>query len=320
MTDWQQFLASCIASGVVLSPLCAMVVVPVVLWFGVRGLIPAIAKLNADPLWQAPLAAIAAMLPGLSFAGIAVQALLTTAHSPCLSYTSGRVIFGLVATLAIVALGRATLLAWRRHAEVRALFAAGVVPSARLAAIAEKIGVSVLTVDDGHPFCALAGAWKPSVFMSIGTEQTLSDSEIRAALLHEAAHRDRLDQIIGTIISFASDLLPLHVEELVAAYRRGREFAADVSAARQSDPLDLAAAIIRMSRAGVPVSAAGLAAEGGIVTARLQRLLTDAGSRPRRRRRVSVMLSLAMLATIAALPLIAQAFNLFQCSSLGPMT
>ncbi len=303
MSDIAQFLQACVASGIVLSSLCALVVLPPLLWVAVRRLAPAIVSMSDDPASQAPIAAFAAALPGLAFGTLALEALVTGSKSQCLAFVSGRVLFGAIAVLTIAAFVRASIRAFQQHAEVRRLFGASVAPSERLARMAAELGIVVRSVNDGVPFCALAGITRPTVFISSASERCLSDAELRAALLHERAHRVRYDQALVAVLTFATDLLPLPVHDLIATYRRARELTADRDASRTTNPVHLARAILAMTRAQSPALAAGLSCEPNVVRARLEALLGDRPVSEKKKRRfvvVAILVALTVLATSSA--------------------
>ena len=273
MSDVGQLIQACVASGIVLSSLCAMIVIPVLLWVAVRRLTPAIVSMHADPAWQAPIAACAAALPGLAFGLFATEALITGSNSRCLAFVSGRVFFGIVVLAAIAAFVRAAIRAGHQHAEVRRLFSSSIAPAERLRRIGDELGLRVRSLQSDESFCALAGVVQPAAFVSTATEGRLNDDELRAALLHERAHRTRYDQILIATLTFATDLLPLPVEQLVATYRRARELAADQNAAQEGDPVHVAAAILATARGKSVSLAAALSSESAIVHARLDALL-----------------------------------------------
>ncbi|HVA27265.1 MAG TPA: M56 family metallopeptidase [Candidatus Baltobacteraceae bacterium] len=319
MSDIGQFLQACVASGIVLSSLCAMVVVPLLLWIAVRRLAPAIVSMNDDPAWQAPIAAFAAALPGLAFGSFAFEALLTGYKSQCLAYVSGRVLFSGIIFLAIAAFVRASMRALQQHAEVRRLFAASVAPSERLARIAGDLGVPVRCLDDDLPLCALAGTTRPTIFISSASERRLNDAELRAALLHERAHRERHDQILIAVLSFATDLLPLPVGDLIGTYRRARELTADRDAARATNPVYVARAILGMARAQSPVLAAGLSCEPSIVRVRLEALLNDRRSSAKSTPRFVIAAILVALTVLASSSAIASVIVSAACARIASM-
>ncbi len=58
----------------------------------------------------------------------------------------------------------------------------------------------------------------------------------------------RGNQFIAAAVSFISDIVPLPAGDLVAPYRRAREFAADAHAAREAGPCDHAEALLAFAR------------------------------------------------------------------------
>lgn len=319
MSDFEQLIQACVASGIVLSSLCAMIFVPALLWIIVRRLSPPIVAMNNDPAWQAPIAATAAALPGLAFGVFAIEALVTGSNSRCLMFVSGRVLFGAVIILAILAFVRASVLAYRQHAEVRALFSRSFEPTERLARIGDKLGLPVRSLPDDAVFCALAGVIRPTAFVSLATENQLSDDELRAALLHERAHRTRYDQILIALLTFATDLLPLPVGDLVSTYRHARELAADQAAAQETDPIHVAAAILGTVRGQAVSLASALSTESSIVHTRLDALLRQRPAETLRSPRIVLVSSLAALALLATATAIASLIVSAACAHLVSM-
>ncbi|MDQ6781021.1 MAG: hypothetical protein M3Z37_07710, partial [Candidatus Eremiobacteraeota bacterium] len=121
MRDLIEFFAQCAHSGTLLTSLCAIVVLPIAAWVACRFLAPHIVGMVDDPTWQAPLAALAAGLPGVLFIGLSMGALLNGIASACLSLPAGRVVFGLIIAVMAVALVRAVWLAAVRAGQVRRL-------------------------------------------------------------------------------------------------------------------------------------------------------------------------------------------------------
>ena len=319
MSDVGQLIQACVASGIVLSSLCAMIVIPVFLWLAIWRLTPAIVSMHADPAWQAPIAACAAALPGSAFGLFATEALITGSNSRCLAFVSGRVFFGVVLVAAIAAFVRATVRAGRQHAEVRRLFSRSIAPTERLRRIGNELSLRVRSLQSDESFCALAGVVASTAFVSTATENRLSDDELRAALLHERAHRTRYDQILIATLTFATDLLPLPVEQLVSTYRRARELAADQKAAQEGDPVHVAAAILATARGKSVSLAAALSSESTIVRARLDALLNGREPSGSRSSRFVAVLSLVILAVFTLSSAVASLIVSAACAHLTSM-
>ncbi|MHB8463073.1 MAG: M56 family metallopeptidase [Vulcanimicrobiaceae bacterium] len=157
------------------------------------------------------------------------------------------------------------------------------------------MGLSVRSLDIDAPFCALAGVYRPTTFVSTQSEHRLDDAELRAALLHERAHLQRHDNVLVVFLSFLVDLLPLSVESLVVAYRRARELAADQEAILHTDRVNLASAIIGVANSCSVRFASGLSSEPGIVKVRLETLLREDSKTATPHRRLSVTALLSLL-------------------------
>jgi len=251
MHEIAAFFAQCAQSGMLLASLCALVVVPLAAWSACRLLAVGIHRMGDDSVWQAPLAALAAGLPGALFLSVAAMALFGGVGAACLTLTVGRVIVGLIAGVAAVALIRAVWLAVTRSRRMQQLIASSSPPSARLARVAHSCGIVARELEDDIPTCALAGIAWPIAIVSSGALRLFSDEQLGAALHHERAHAMRGDQIIAAALHFFVDLLPLPAADLVKTYKSAREFAADRIAAAATDVDALAGALLGFAKRGV---------------------------------------------------------------------
>jgi Zn-dependent protease with chaperone function len=124
------------------------------------------------------------------------------------------------------------------------------------------------------PPLTLVGIRRPRVLVSESTVALLSHDELRVALKHEHAHmrsRDNLKKLVLRFCPFPG------MAGLESAWSQAAELAADDAAvSRLDDAVDLAAALVKLSRL-VPVEAALLCTVGfvtGSISARVQRLLS----------------------------------------------
>ena len=135
------------------------------------------------------------------------------------------------------------------------------------------------------PPLTLVGIRRPRVLVSESTVALLSQDELRVALKHELAHmrsRDNLKKLVLRFCPFPG------MAGLESAWSQAAELAADDAAvSRLDDAVDLAAALVKLSRL-VPVEAAPLCTVGfvtGSISARVERLLswdeTDKARAPR---------------------------------------
>jgi beta-lactamase regulating signal transducer with metallopeptidase domain len=106
--------------------------------------------------------------------------------------------------------------------------------------------VPVIRTSALAPPLTAAGILHPQVWLSSTAEFLLTERELRTALRHELAHverRDNLRKLILRILAFPG------MAELETAWRELAELAADDAAVTTaSEALDLAAAIIKLSR------------------------------------------------------------------------
>ena len=246
MTDFASFLDACVRAGGIFGSLCAIVIVPALIWLGCRALSVPIRSMSDDPEWQAPLAAAAAALPGAIFLLISSVSIVRGFVSMCWQLPAGRAILGTIVALTIFAIVRAVWMALVRGRQLRELIGRAVAPSERLERIAGECGLRVRELPVAAPVCALAGGKTPVVLVSRGALTVLSDAELSAALRHERAHATRVDHLLGAAVAFFADLLPLPSRDLEETYKTAREFAADRAATRKADATDLASALVAM--------------------------------------------------------------------------
>jgi beta-lactamase regulating signal transducer with metallopeptidase domain len=137
--------------------------------------------------------------------------------------------------------------------------------------------VTVQRIARVAPPLTVAGIFRPSVWLSRAAEFVLSERELQSALRHEVAHvrrRDNLRKLILRLVAFPG------MAELESAWREATEMAADDAAVSSaSEALDLAAAVIKLSRlapseAPAELTTALVHSPAECVNARVQRLIT----------------------------------------------
>jgi beta-lactamase regulating signal transducer with metallopeptidase domain len=106
--------------------------------------------------------------------------------------------------------------------------------------------VSIIHDSVGAPPLTAAGVLRPSVWLSGAARALLTEDELQAALRHEFVHvrrRDNLRKLILRSLAFPG------MAGLDCAWREAAEMAADDAAVSSaSEALDLAAAVIKLSR------------------------------------------------------------------------
>jgi len=135
------------------------------------------------------------------------------------------------------------------------------------------------------PPLTLVGMRKPRVLVSDSTVELLSRDELRVALKHELAHIRSWDNLKKLMFRFSP--FP-GLTKLEAAWSQAAELAADDAAVSNfSDAIDLAAALVKLSRL-IPVEAAPACTVGfvtGSLSSRVARLLAwDESGKSRQRR------------------------------------
>jgi Zn-dependent protease with chaperone function len=136
--------------------------------------------------------------------------------------------------------------------------------------------VQIFRIGQNFPAMIAAGIVRPRILVSGAAELQLSSRELQTALNHEVAHvrrRDNLKKLLMRFVAFPG------MAGLEAAWLETTEMAADDAAvANASEALDLAAALIKLSRLGpiaspVDLTAALLHSPASAVNARVERLI-----------------------------------------------
>lgn len=114
-----------------------------------------------------------------------------------------------------------------------------------------RYGLSIGLVVSSYPFSFVWGYFKSKLIVSTGLLNALTSEELAALLEHEAAHhirRDNLSKWILTICRYLSPAFPL----TALLYRWWSEqvemLCDEVAARRASDPVEVAGALVRLTR------------------------------------------------------------------------
>lgn len=163
-----------------------------------------------------------------------------------------------------------------------------------------------------------AGLLRPCIYLSETLQQRLRPEELRAVVRHEVHHLRRCDPLRFALLRFSGKALfwlpfiGLLAEDLMEdAEVMADDFAAD--AIRGGDPLDVAAALVKLCRANAEAhteaAAAGVASlDGhGLLTRRVRRLANERADRRPVFRLRPALLSSAALAVIWAAAVFAPA-------------
>lgn len=169
-----------------------------------------------------------------------------------------------------------------------------------------SVPVPVWRISRAVPALMAAGVLHPSVLMSGAAESLLTPKELYTALQHEWAHvrrRDNLKKLLLRFVDFPA------MAGLEAVWMEATEMAADDSAVSSvGEALDLAAALIKLSRMGTPeipadLTAALMHSPAGLMSARVERLIAwDEGQKAPARRyspRYGLGAGLVMVAALA---------------------
>ena len=167
--------------------------------------------------------------------------------------------------------------------------------------------VPVLRISPVVPAMTAAGIVRPRVLLSGAAESVLTTSELQTALNHEIAHvrrRDNLKKLLLRFVAFPG------MSGLEAAWLEATEMAADDAAvSNATEALDLASALIKLSRLGplepaVDLTAALVHSPTSAMNARVERLIAWSDKRRAPSQNFSPLYGLgATLASVAVFAL-----------------
>lgn len=304
-STWHQLVTTMLSGH--FSTLWPIAVVPLF----VAGLLrPALALIEGMPAGaraQRQLAFLASVLPGVVFwcallSGTHVMPTVALHSFACAVHCAILTLVGAIVPL------RACIPFIGQRAQFAQLFEFCRPLSVKLKRAASELGIPVCEIATVEPLCCIAGIINPRLLVSTGAVQMLSDQELRAALLHESAHLRRHETLWVSLATLLNRSSLLTVPRALKVFRDAGEYAADREAARDSNPLDLASALLRLGRSGFLADSLAINfVSGETVLARARQLLYDepatkAGSR--------VFLSSIVLLTTAALSLLPWAVRL----------
>ncbi len=167
-------------------------------------------------------------------------------------------------------------------------------------------GAAASQIDAGFPVVAVAGIFRPHVFIDRCVLDVCSPGELAAVAAHERAHitsRDNLRRLL--VLACVGPM-----SGAAASWRAASERAADERAVDSSrTAVDLAAALVRLARQApvstMPITALSTIHDGGCLETRIRRLLVLTGGTPRHRQpsiAVRITACIAAAAVIAVVP------------------
>lgn len=207
------------------------------------------------------LAAVAVAARAVSLTTPSAAQMLAACRSWMTSLPPGSLLVLALGALGIAALVRTLLAAIRIQRSTRSYLC-------RLQICDAGDGTRVRVVGDPAPLAFCAGLVQPSVYISTGALQQLSDAELGAVLAHEAHHaarRDPLRLLCARALEEGLFFLPA-LRRMGKRCATAAELAADEAAVRAGGPQSLASAMLTFGETGDP-------AVVGVSTERIDHLL-----------------------------------------------
>jgi Zn-dependent protease with chaperone function len=165
--------------------------------------------------------------------------------------------------------------------------------------------VPVFRTDTDLPAVIVSGVWKPRILVSEAALSLLTPAELRTALKHETAHVRYFDNLRKLLFRFSA--FP-GMARLEAAWSEAAEMAADDAAVSSfTDALDLASALIKLSRLS-PIQVSShltTALLSNSLPVRLERLFAWGKKRrteDRPKRRLYALLVVTMIVLVCTYP------------------
>ncbi|MDQ3666797.1 MAG: M56 family metallopeptidase [Acidobacteriota bacterium] len=176
---------------------------------------------------------------------------LTVVLEPALAYAM-TLFLAVIAAVVVWSNARGS---WRVTRVIRRLDMQVVAPPPEQVAlvneVARKAGLSVGLVMSDYPLSFVWGFRNSKLILSSGLLRTLSSAELAGVLEHEAAHHTRRDNLIKLFLSVCSySSLAFPLCRLIVGWRSTEvEILCDeVAAARTSEPLEIAEALVKLRR------------------------------------------------------------------------
>jgi Zn-dependent protease with chaperone function len=219
-----------------------------------------------------------------------VLVLVPTQVVAFLRYESGRAESAGLLLFATAALGASLIVAAALRATRSWYHTARAVALWRRRAIPLRISVwrsRAWTVDVPLPVAVVVGVFRPALFIADQVIARCSEEELLAIVAHETAHANARDNLVKWLFELTpgSTLFPRRCALLEGAWQTASEDAADAAASRETSPLDLAAALLKVARLGGARTADTLAASALIghrsLRSRIRRLLQAPPDAPR---------------------------------------
>jgi Zn-dependent protease with chaperone function len=145
-------------------------------------------------------------------------------------------------------------------------------------------GTTALAIDSGAPIVAVAGILRPRIYVDRRVLESCTPAELDAVAAHERAHILRRDNLRRLLVAACSGPF----SSSAAAWRESAELAADrLAASSPATAVDLAAALVKLSRLGMPPSLDALMVstihDAAPLERRVRRLLAVRPHTPRKR-------------------------------------
>ena len=148
-------------------------------------------------------------------------------------------IFGFISTVLAVGKASRTISEWMSEARRFAIPAS----------------LPILRISRATPAMTAVGIFRPKILFSEAARLKLEPGEFRSALNHEIAHVRSRDNLKKLLLQFVAIPGLRGLRELEEAWLEATEMAADYSAVcNASEALDLAAALVKLCRLGLPQS------------------------------------------------------------------
>jgi Zn-dependent protease with chaperone function len=175
------------------------------------------------------------------------------------------------------------------------------------------------TIQPGSPVVAVAGVFRPQLFVARQVVTSCTAGELAAIAAHEATHVSARDNLVRGLFRLTpgAGIFRHLADRLERDWNAAAEEAADLLGSRSTSPLDLASALTKVARLATSAPARSLVVSaligGSDLQARVRRLL-EAPAPPRRHPAVWIpAIGLMAAATIVqSAPMLAVVHEFFE--------
>lgn len=189
-----------------------------------------------------------ALLPGLALLAVAAVPVYQALEGNMPLTWRGIILWRVAPLISLLIIARAAARSFLRRRPLAALKRLALPPSGRLGQLAQQVNLCVYELPGETTECFVAGMFAPAAYLTNATLKCLDDRALTAALVHEREHIRRHDLLAVFALRFLEDMTFGLLSPAVDTFVQSIEQRADRAAARETNELDIAEAILRLAK------------------------------------------------------------------------